>query len=79
MKNYKALAISFFVIAIIISHIMCVHVALAYCDLLWGIENAGFSAPANVAFFLSIPYLAGIVVVLIIALIFWKKAKQSAK
>ena len=78
MKNHKVLAICFLVIALIISHIMCVHVAFAYCNLLWGIKYAGFSAPAYVAFFLLIPYLVGIVVTLIIALIFWKKAKVFA-
>jgi len=76
MKNYKALAIGFFIIALIFSHIMCIHVAFAYCDMLWGIEYLEYSAPAYVVFFLLIPYLVGIVVTLIIALIFWKKAKK---
>ena len=79
MKNYKTLTIGFRAIALIISHIMCIHVAFVYRDMLWGIENAGYSAPANTAFFLSIPYLAGLILLLIIALFFKKKVRQAAK
>ncbi len=77
MKTYKALVIGFLVIALLLSHIMCAHVAFAYCDLLWGIKHAGYSVPAYVAFFLSIPYVFGIIVALILAQVFWKKAKRK--
>ena len=79
MKHYKAFAACLFAVALILSHCMCVHVAFAYCDMLWGIEYAGYSAPAYVVFFFSIPYLAMIVVALAIALLIWKKGKQNTE
>ncbi len=44
------------IIALILSHIMCVCVAYNYRGLLCGIEHQGFSAPAETAFFLAVPF-----------------------
>ena len=74
MKKYKLHSVGFISIALIISHIMCIHVAYAYSNMLRGIEYAGYSVPANVAFFLIIPYMTGVIITLIMALIFRKRA-----
>ena len=78
MKRSKYYFIGFIIIALIISHIMCIHVAYAYSNMLWGIEYAGYSAPANVAFFLIIPYMIGVIIALVIALVFRKRAMKVA-
>lgn len=52
---------------------MCAHVAFSYRGMLCGIEHAGYSAPAGAAFFLAIPYLAGILAAFLIACIVFRK------
>ena len=54
---------------------MCAVVAYGYCDMLWGIQYACYSAPASVAFLLAIPYAVGIAVCVILAAVFYRKAK----
>ena len=54
----KALSCTFAVLAILLSDVMCAVVAFNYCDMLWGIRYASYSAPANTAFLLVIPYAA---------------------
>lgn len=65
------------VIAILLSDIMCAVVAYNYCDMLWGIKYAGYSAPANTAFLLAIPYMIGIIVLAALAVFFRKKSKKN--
>ena len=77
MNRYKILAIILIIIGLILSHIMCAHVAFEYCNMLWGIKCAGYSAPANVAFLFIIPYMLCIIIVFVIALIFLKKSKKG--
>ena len=57
----KKLSICFAVLALLLSHIMCAVVAWNYCDMLWGIKNAGYSAPASTAFLSGISFAVGIV------------------
>ena len=52
----------FAALAILLSNIMCATVAYNYCDIQWGSQYAGYSAPASVAFFFGIPYAIGIVI-----------------
>ncbi|WP_440895951.1 zf-HC2 domain-containing protein [Amphibacillus sp. Q70] len=66
-------------IALILSHVMCSHIALSYSDIRWGIKYEGYSAPAYVAFFLSIPYLIAIIVTLTITFVYWKKRGVNNK
>ncbi|MBR0225851.1 MAG: hypothetical protein IJL92_07340 [Thermoguttaceae bacterium] len=68
-----ALSTLFWILAVLLSDVMCAVVAYNYCDMLWGIEIAGYSAPARVAFLTGIPYAVGIVVCVILALLFRKK------
>ena len=43
----KALSRTFAVLAILLSDVMCAAVAFSYCDMLWGIRYASYSAPAS--------------------------------
>ena len=71
----KKLQYLFTILALVLSHIMCITVAYNYRDMLCGIEHSCYSAPAEVAFLTAIPYAAGILLCGILAYIFRKKAK----
>ncbi len=73
MKKYKHLVYLFAVLAILLSNIMCATVAYHYCALELGGQYAGYSAPANIAFLLCIPYGIGIIICVILACFFNKK------
>ena len=70
----KTLFRLFAVLAVLLSDAMCAVVAYAYCDMVWGIRYAGYSAPASVAFLRAIPFLAGIVLCAALAVFFRKKS-----
>lgn len=69
----KKLCVAFGLLAILLSDVMCAVVAYNYCKLTFGAQYAGYSAPASTAFLLAIPYLAGIVICIILAFVFHKK------
>ena len=69
----KILSKLFFVLAALLSDVMCAVAAYNYCDMLWGIRYACYSAPAWTALFTAIPFAAAIVVCIVIALHFKKK------
>lgn len=71
----KKLSTLFWILAGILSHVMCAVVAYNYGRMQEGIEY-GYSAPAWVAFLLVIPYSIGIAVCILLALYFRKKARQ---
>ncbi|MDR0840061.1 MAG: hypothetical protein LBN26_01565 [Christensenellaceae bacterium] len=77
MKKYFAMTCTFSALAILLSNIMCAVVAYSYCDMLYGIEYKGYSAPASVAFVIAIPFVIGIAVCAIIAVVFYRKAKHT--
>lgn len=68
----KKISIIFGVLAIVLSDIMCAVVAYNYRDMICGIEHLGYSVPAGTAFLLVIPYVIGIVICIILAIIFQK-------
>ena len=70
----KTLSTVFWVLAVLLSDVMCAVVAYTYCDMVWGIKCAGYSAPAGTALLLGIPYAVGIIVCVILAVFFGKKA-----
>ena len=70
----KALSAVFLIAAVLLSDIMCAVVAYRYCDMVWGIRYAGYSAPASTALLTGIPYAVGIVVCVVLAIFFMKKA-----
>ena len=59
--------------AILLSDMMCAVVAFNYGKMLWGTEDAGYSAPAQTAFLWAIPFLIGIVICIIVAVIAYKR------
>lgn len=64
----------FVILALLLSHSTCVVVAYNYRDMLCGIAHSCYSAPAWVAFLQIILFAIGIVVCLILAMVFRKKA-----
>lgn len=66
----RILSAVFAILAILLSDVMCAVVAYNYCDMLWGIKYACYSAPANTAFLLVIPYTIGIAVCVALAIVF---------
>lgn len=72
----KKLSVIFGLLAILLSDIMCAVVAYNYRDMLCGIEHAGYSAPVSTAFLLAIPYIIGVVICVILAITFAKKANR---
>ena len=64
-------------LAVIITNIGCAAVAYNYRDMLCGIEHAGFSAPASIAFLGSIPYAVAAIICAVLAVVFFKKAKKN--
>ena len=76
MKKFKYLSYVFIALAILLSNVMCATIAYNYCDMLWGIKYAGFSAPASVALLFIIPYAIGILVCGILSCLFSKKYHQ---
>lgn len=78
MKKYKHLSHLFTILAVLLSDVMCAAVSYNYCDMLWGIRYGGYSAPANVAFLLVIPYAAGIAICAVLAWSFHERYRRSA-
>lgn len=71
----KRLSYLFIALAVVLSDIMCFVVAYNYRGMLCGIEHAGYSAPANIAFLHTIPFGMAIIVCIVFACIFRKKAQ----
>ncbi len=69
----KALSAVFWILAVLLSDLMCAVAAYNYCDMLWGVQYAGYSAPAQAAFLVVIPYAVGIIVCVVLAIVFKKK------
>ena len=66
----KKLSIIFGILAVLLSDIMCAHVAYDYRAMISTVSGA----PTWVAFLIAIPYAIGIVVCVLLALIFRKKS-----
>lgn len=73
----KRLSVVLFVITAVLSDVMCAVVAYNYRGLICGIEHAGFSAPADIAFLLAIPFLVLIVACVLLAVLFYRKSKSK--
>ena len=76
VKKHFVMSGIFSVFAIILSNVMSVVVAYKYCDMLYGIEYRGYSAPAELALVNAIPFLVGIVLCVILAIAFQKRLKH---
>jgi len=77
MKKNRTLGFIFAALAILLSNVMCAVVGYNYSSMLWGIQYAGYSAPANTAFLLAIPYAVGIIICTIVACICFRKANPT--
>jgi len=71
----KVLSKVFVILAVLLSDVMCAAVAYNYCDMVWGIKFAGYSAPAWIAFLTAIPFAIAIVVCVIIATVLKRKSE----
>lgn len=67
---------SFYIAALILSHVMCIDITRQYVDMIYGIQYKGYSAPASVVFIFCIPYTLGIVICLILYKTFRIRDKQ---
>ena len=77
-KNFqrnKNISKIFTILALVLSHLMCIVVAYNYRDMLCGIAHSGYSAPAEMAFLTAIPYAAGIMICGFLVYIFHKEEK----
>ena len=70
----KTLSSVFWILAVLLSDVLCAVVAYTYCDMKWGIQYAGYSAPAWTALLTGIPYAVGIATCVILAIFFTKKS-----
>ena len=61
---------------LVLSHAACVVVAYDYRDMLCGIDHCGYSAPAWVAFLKLIPFVPGMILCAVLAVVFYKKCKE---
>ena len=69
----KKLSYLFTALAIVLSDIMCFVVAYTYRDMLCGIAHSGYSAPASTALLYAIPFVVGIIVCVVLAIVLHKK------
>lgn len=69
----KTISNLFLILAVLLSDVMCAVVAYNYCDMMWGIKYAGYSAPVWTAFWVAIPFAIAIVVCVVIAPYFKKR------
>jgi hypothetical protein len=76
MNSYTKI---FIAIILLLSHVMCANVAFIYGYMLYGIEHKGYSAPASLAFYVALPYLAGMAIVACIIIFIAKKRKSAKK
>ena len=71
-KTMKTLSVCFVILARVLSDVMCAVTAYRYCDMIWGIRYAGYSAPASAALVTAVPFLIGIIACLVLAFVFRK-------
>lgn len=69
----KMLSNLFVILAVVLSDIMCAVIAYYYRDMICGIEHAGYSAPPSAVFLYAVPFLAAIILCVILAIRFRKK------
>ncbi len=74
--NMKTWRRAWIALAILLSNLMCATVAYRYCDMRWGIQYAGYSAPAHTAFFWILPYGVAIAMCIVLARRFGKSAQR---
>lgn len=71
----KKISHVFALLSVLLSDVMCAVVGFNYGKMVWGIENAGYSAPASAVFIWAIPFLIGIAICVVLAVVMRKKGK----
>ncbi len=66
-----------YIIAIILSDVMCADVAASYVHMLYGIKYEGYSASAELAFIYAIKYVIAIIICIILGRRFKKKEENQ--
>lgn len=77
MKKFRLLSWLCVLIALLLSHFMCINVSFNYARMLCQIEHAGASAPASIAFLSATSYLIGIVLFAVSAAFFIENPKNN--
>lgn len=72
----KKLSITFAILALITSHIMCAVIAYNYRNMLCAEEHLYTSTPAEITFLLVIPFGIIITIFTILSIVFHKKSKK---
>lgn len=62
-------------LALLLSHVGCIHVSGLYVAMQCAGDHLGYSASPSVAYFCFIPYGLGVAICLLLALFFHKKAQ----
>jgi hypothetical protein len=75
MKKYKIISIGFILIAVVLSNIMSATVAYKFCYIKY--TNEMYSAPPSVAYYFAIPYMIGILICILFAIVSYKKFKKN--
>lgn len=71
----KKISNVFWLLAVLLTNVMCAVVAYEFCNMQWLIKYAGYSAPADITFLYAIPYLFGSCVCVVVALSLRKRGK----
>ena len=74
MVVFRILKNIFIVLTLILSHLACISISYNYAGMLCGIEHKGFSAPANTALYIAVPYYIGILICVVLVFILNKKS-----
>ena len=77
MKRNKVLSVVFGVITVLLLCAMCATVAFNYAQMICAMNHCGASAPPEIAFFLAIPFLFGILISGVLSLVFYKKSQRK--
>ena len=75
----KTLSRVFWILAVLLSNVMCAAVAYNYCELEWGGRYAGYSASPEAAFWLAGPFLIAIGICVILALFFKQESRLAGR
>ena len=74
---YRKLFAAAVAAGVLLSNGMCAVVAYAYQDMLCGIAHQGYSAPAQAAFLLAVPFGVAVLFCTVAAVVFYKKSKST--
>lgn len=77
MKRNRVFSGCFLALAAALSHAMCAVVAYQYRAMLCAAQHQAASAPASVAFLLGLPFLFGIALCLVLALVLRRRASRA--